>query len=140
MDNRMNWNRRDFIALTGAGFAAFGMGMLESTTANENDEKEPIMERKVVVQHVSLEIKTDFEEFTQALEQSLARFDVSLLEGLDIDPRAVEQRIRETAGEDGLMMFNVRDHGQLLNIFGASKKAKQYVSGKPSHSCIDDAA
>ena len=29
------------------------------------------------------------------------------------------------------MLFNVRDHGKLLNIFGSPQKAKQYVIGNP---------
>ena len=36
------------------------------------------MERKIEVRHVSLEIKADFESFTQTLEKSLGRFDYSL--------------------------------------------------------------
>jgi uncharacterized protein (DUF302 family) len=125
-------SRRDFIELTGAGVVAIGTGIVElACAAEKTDEKEPGMERKIEVRHVSLRVDADFEVFTQTLEQSVGRFEVSLLEGLDTDPRSVEERIKKAAGEDGLMLFNVVDHGKLLNIFGAPKKAKQYVVGNP---------
>jgi uncharacterized protein (DUF302 family) len=89
------------------------------------------MERKIEVRHVSLEISADFESFTQALERSLGRFDYSLYKDLETDPRSVEKRLKELAGEEGLMLFNVQEHGRLLNIVGSPRKAKQYVVGNP---------
>ena len=128
----MKLSRRDFIELTGAGAVALGIGVLErASAAEQTGEKEPRMERKIEVRHVSLRINADFEDFTKTLEQSLGRFEAALLDGLEIDPRSVEERIKKAAGEDGLMLFNVQDHGRLLNIFGSPKKAKQYVLGNP---------
>ncbi len=89
------------------------------------------MERKIEVRHVSLEIDADFDSFTQTLEQALGRFDNSLYKDLGTDPRSVEERLKESAGEEGLMLFNVQEHGKLLNIFGSPRKAKQYVLGNP---------
>jgi uncharacterized protein (DUF302 family) len=89
------------------------------------------MERNIEVRHVSLEIDSDFERFTRTLEEALGRFDEALLEDLETDPRSVEERLKKVAGEEDLMLFNVRDHGKLLNIFGSPKKAKQYVLGNP---------
>jgi len=89
------------------------------------------MERSIEVRHVSLEINADFESFTQTLEQSLGRFDYSLYRDLETDPRSVEERLKASAGEEGLMLFNVQEHGKLLNIFGSPRKAKQYVLGNP---------
>ena len=65
------------------------------------------MERKIEVRHVSLEINVDFESFTQTLEQSLGRFDYSVYKDLETDPRSVEERLKASAGEEGLMLFNV---------------------------------
>jgi uncharacterized protein (DUF302 family) len=87
------------------------------------------MERSITVRHISLEIKADFDRFTRALEHALGRFDEVLLAELDTDPQSVTERLKEAAGEDGLMLFNIIDHGKLLNIFGSPKKAKQYVLG-----------
>lgn len=89
------------------------------------------MELTIEVRHVSLQINADFECFTQTLEQSLGRFDDVLLEALETDPRSVEKRLQQAAGEEGLMLFNIQDHGKLLNLFGTPKKAKQYVLGNP---------
>ena len=89
------------------------------------------MERAIEVRHVSLEMSVDFERLTRALEQSLGRFDDVLLEEIETDPRSVEERLKEAAGEEGLMLFNIQDHGKLLNLFGTPKKARQYVLGNP---------
>ena len=125
-------SRRGFFELAGAGAAVIGMGIVDRADAVEKtSEKEPRMERKIEVRHVSLTINVDFESFTKTLEQSVARFESSFLEGLDTDPRSVEERIKKAAGGDNLMLFNVRDHGTLLNIFGSPQKAKQYVIGNP---------
>jgi uncharacterized protein (DUF302 family) len=89
------------------------------------------MEHAIEVRHVSLELYADFDDFTQILEQSLGRFDDTLLKGMETDPRPVEERLMEAAGEEGLMLFNVQDHGRLLGIYGTPKKAKQFVLGNP---------
>ena len=89
------------------------------------------MERKIEVRHISLEIHADFESFTHTLEQSLGRFDYALYKDLETDPQSVEKRLKELTGEEGLMLFNVQEHGKLLNIFGSPRKAKQYVLGNP---------
>jgi uncharacterized protein (DUF302 family) len=89
------------------------------------------MEHTIEVRHVSLELNVDFDDFTQTIEQSLGRFDETLLKGIETDPRPVEERLMEAAGEEGLMLFNVQDHGSLLSIYGTPKKAKQFVLGNP---------
>ena len=89
------------------------------------------MEHAIEVHHVSLELYADFEDFTQTLEQSLGRFDDTLLKGVETDPGTVEERIVGAAGEEGLMLFSVQDHGRLLGVYGTPKKAKQYVLGNP---------
>src|SRR3989442_13814569 len=89
------------------------------------------MERSIEVRHVSLEINADFESFTQTLEQSLGRFDYSLYRDLETDPRSVEERLKASAGAEGLMLFNGQEHGKLLNILGSPRKAKQDLVGNP---------
>jgi uncharacterized protein (DUF302 family) len=89
------------------------------------------MEHKVEVRHISLEVKAGFESFTQKVEESLGRFEPALLKGIGTDPAAAAQRLKAAEGEEGLMLFNIQDHGALLNIFGAPRKAKQYVVGNP---------
>ncbi len=89
------------------------------------------MERTYEVRHVCLEINADFESFTENLERSLGRFDNSMYKDLETDPAAVRKRLEKAAGEEGLMLFTIREHGKLLNIFGTPKKAKQFVLGNP---------
>lgn len=89
------------------------------------------MERTIEVRHVSLEVHADFESFTRNLEQSLGRFDYSLYKDLESSPGEVQKRLEKAAGEEGLMLFNIQEHGKLLNIAGAPRKAKQYVLGNP---------
>jgi len=89
------------------------------------------MERKIEVRHISLEVKAGFERFTQKFEESLGRFEPALLKGIGTDPAAAEQRLKAAEGEEGLMFFNIQDHGALLNIYGTPGKARQYVLGNP---------
>jgi uncharacterized protein (DUF302 family) len=89
------------------------------------------MEHIIEVRHVSLELYVDFDDFTQTLEQSLGRFDEALLKGVETDPGPVEERLMKAAGEEGLMLFNVQDHGRLVGIYGTPKRAKQFVLGNP---------
>jgi uncharacterized protein (DUF302 family) len=89
------------------------------------------LERTIEVRHMSLETNTDFERFTQNFEQSLGRFDPCLVADLETAPEEAQKRLEKAAGEEGLMLFNIQDHGKLLNILGNPKKAKQYVLGNP---------
>ena len=89
------------------------------------------MERAIEIRHVSVEVNADFDSFTEALAQLLGRFDSSLNKDFETDPRSVEERLKASAGEEGLMLFNVQEHGRLLNIVGSPRKAKQYVLGNP---------
>jgi uncharacterized protein (DUF302 family) len=89
------------------------------------------MERKIEMIHVSLELSADFASFTRAIERLLGKFDYALLEGLESDPRSVEVGLDEAAGEEGLMLFNIQEHGKLLNIYRSPRKANQYVLGNP---------
>src|ERR1700747_605643 len=59
-------------------------------------------------------------------------FDLTTLnKDFETDPRSGEARLKASAGEEGLMLFNVLEHGKLLNIVGFPRKAKQYDLGNP---------
>jgi len=89
------------------------------------------MERTIEVRHISIEVNADYEGFTQNLERALGSFDPSLYDDLETDPSSVKKRLEKAVGEEGLMLFIIREHGKLLNILGAPRKAKQYVLGNP---------
>ena len=80
---------------------------------------------------MSLDVDAAFESFTENLERSLGRFDYTLYKDLETDPKTVEKRLEALAGEEGLMLFSIQEHGKLLNLVGAPRKAKQYLLGNP---------
>ena len=89
------------------------------------------MGQTIELRHESLKMSLDFDRYTRNLEASLGRFDDSLYEGIETAPGMVRERIEKAAGEPGLMIFTIWDHGRLLNLYEAPKKAKQYVIGNP---------
>lgn len=89
------------------------------------------MERRIEVRHVTMEVGAGFDGFTRALERSLGRFDYAFYNDLEADPRSVEARLEAAAGEQGLMLFSIQEHGRLLNLVGAPRQAKQYLLGNP---------
>lgn len=89
------------------------------------------MEQVVQVLHESLTVDVAFELFTRCLEESLGRYADSLLEDTRPAPDQVRKRLELAAGEEGLMLFTIRDHGKLLGLCGTPRKAKQFVIGNP---------
>ena len=43
----------------------------------------------------------------------------------------MQSYLKSLEGSCGLIIFNIQDHGALLNIYGKPRKAKQYVIGNP---------
>ena len=78
-----------------------------------------------------MEVNADFERFTRNLEDSLGRFDDSFYKDIETAPDQVRRRIEKAAGEEGLMLFDILDHGRLLNLVGTPGKARQYQIGNP---------
>ncbi len=89
------------------------------------------MERTIEVRHISVQLHTDFENFTQNIETTLGRFDASLYQSLESDPAEAQRQLEQATGEEGLMLFNIQDHGKLLHLVDAPRKARQYVLGNP---------
>jgi uncharacterized protein (DUF302 family) len=78
-----------------------------------------------------MKINADYERFIRSIERLLGRFDDSLYEGIETAPDKVRERIEKAAGEEGLMLFTIREHGMLLILSGGMRKARQYVIGNP---------
>lgn len=87
------------------------------------------MERKIEIVHVSMNINAEFDNFTCTFELLLGNLDRSVFNETDQD--IIEKCFKEMSGEEDLMLFEVLDHGNLLNIVGSPRKAKQYVLGNP---------
>jgi uncharacterized protein (DUF302 family) len=89
------------------------------------------METTVTVKHLDLRVNSSFENFTKTLELLLHRLDPEIANEVLTDPGAVSEKLAAIEGELGLIIFNIRNHGAMLNIFAVPRKAKQYVIGNP---------
>ena len=85
----------------------------------------------VQVLHRAIVVGANYERFTSALEAVLGRFSNDVQEDIVSRPHIAEQRIAAMAGEQGLMIFAIFDHGEALNMAGARRNAKQYLIGNP---------
>lgn len=86
------------------------------------------------VTHLNFKTSKSFEAVTSALEKQLGRFDPSIEKSFSaspLNPAEVEAKIRAMEGSSGLMIFAVRNHGQLLALKGSHGLARQYVIGNP---------
>jgi uncharacterized protein (DUF302 family) len=92
------------------------------------------MDNKISVIHVIRSFQTTYETFTSRFESHLGRHDISAYWDLLADPtraKDVEGVLQRQEGSSGLMLFTTYDHGALLIIKGAPRKARQYVVGNP---------
>lgn len=92
------------------------------------------MDNRISVDHIVLSFQTPLEDFLSLFESQLGRHDVSAYWDLVADAnRAAEAEavLQRQEGSSRLMLFTTYDHGILLNIKGAPRKARQYVVGNP---------
>jgi uncharacterized protein (DUF302 family) len=88
----------------------------------------------ITVAHKKYSSDASFEDFTRRFESLCGLHDARAYTALLADREKVktaEKVIAGQAGPSGFMIFAVYDHGALLNIKNASRKAKQYVVGNP---------
>ncbi|CAG2150837.1 hypothetical protein LMG31506_04304 [Cupriavidus yeoncheonensis] len=101
--------------------------MISSDTLIRTSTAQP-----VEIIHTSLEFAVDFGPFTQHLEALLGRYDPSAVRQLvATDPAMADARLAQMEGEEGLMIFMVQNHGALLNLAGAPRRAMRYHVGNP---------
>jgi len=87
---------------------------------------------ELTVVHQTLELPVSFDGFTGRLEGLLGRFDPGAAErALAEGATAARARIGAMAGEQGLMLFGMQDHGRLFALRGQATKAKRYHVGNP---------
>ncbi len=88
-------------------------------------------ETRFTVDHVRLKTDKPFEDFAQAFERRLGRFDPDVYKALAASGDAQEARakIEAMAGPSGFMLFGTHNHGALLRLAGQERKAVQYVIG-----------
>ncbi|MFY9690559.1 MAG: DUF302 domain-containing protein [Candidatus Acidiferrales bacterium] len=86
------------------------------------------------VTHLNFKSSKSFAEVTSAIEKQLGKFDPGIsasFAAASPNPAEIETKIHAMEGSSGLMIFAVRDHGQLLALKGRHALARQYVIGNP---------
>jgi uncharacterized protein (DUF302 family) len=86
------------------------------------------------VTHINLKSSKSFDAVTAAMEKQLGRMDAEKFASAmkpPLDAARAESQIRAMEGSSGLMLFVVRDHGQLLALKGKEALARQYEIGNP---------
>src|SRR6516162_6602689 len=83
----------------------------------------------ISVEHVKISSERSFAEVRRRLEDTLPKVDVSIADAL----RSGDQKRATEFDENGpkLSIFEQRDHGSLLQIFGGRRNALQYEIGNP---------
>lgn len=91
----------------------------------------PLSENSVVVTHRQIELQSTYDSFTTKLESTIKFLDAEYAKDVLTDPGKVQSYLKSLEGSTGLILFNIQNHGALLNISGKPHKAKQYVIGNP---------
>ncbi len=84
--------------------------------------------------HVNFKSSKSFDVVTAAIEKQLGKFDAPAFGAAMKDvsnPADVEAKIHAMEGTSGLMLFAMRDHGQLLSLKGRKAFDRQYEIGNP---------
>jgi hypothetical protein len=104
----------------------------------DRDEIVPVWRRRTMsrqsdikVIHEAIDVPVSFDAFTSRLEGLLGRFDPAVERTLAEDAVAARQRLEAMAGEQGLMLFGIQNHGGLFALRGERRKAKRYHIGNP---------
>ena len=85
----------------------------------------------ITITHCKIQLQNTYERFTEKLESTVKFLDVSYAKDVISHPKQVEAYLKSLEGTTGLIIFNIEDHGALLNLKGTPRKAKQYVIGNP---------
>ena len=88
-----------------------------------------LVSQTIAVEHITISSQRPFTEVQRRLEATLPKLDANIAAAL----RSGDQ-MRATEYDDSgpkLSIFEVRDHGDLLQIFGGRRHALQYEIGNP---------
>ena len=88
-------------------------------------------ENPVFITHRQILLQSKYEAFTAKLESTLNFLNPEYSSGVLSNPKQVEMYLQSLEGSAGLIIFNIENHGALLNITSKPRKAKQYVIGNP---------
>src|SRR6516165_9705293 len=96
---------------------------------NESTTQPTLASQTIPVEHIKISSERSFVEVRQRLEATLPKLDASIADAL----RSGDQKRATDFDENGpkLSIFEHRDHGSLLQIFGGRRNALQYEIGNP---------
>jgi hypothetical protein len=83
----------------------------------------------IVVEHIKISSERSFGEVRRRLEGTLPKLDASIAEVLRSGDRKRAKDYEESGPQ--LSIFEERDHGSLLQIWGSRRNALQYEIGNP---------
>lgn len=89
------------------------------------------MTTEILVKHQHVHLQSTYDEFTLRLEGLVKQLHPEYAGGSLTHPEDVRAYLESLQGETGLIIFNIQRHGDLLNLAGRPRKAKQYVIGNP---------
>ena len=88
------------------------------------------MKKAVVIEHVSVEIKSSFDVFTAALEKALGILMPVGLQSLGAAPASTARYLNSTSDENNLVLYNITSQKDLPKK-EHYRNAKQYQLGNP---------
>jgi hypothetical protein len=88
------------------------------------------MKKAIVVEHVSIEVESNFDNFTFHLEKALGILMPSTLHALGASPASMVSYLNNTCDENNLMLFNILVQDDLRKKENR-RKIKQYQIGNP---------
>jgi hypothetical protein len=83
----------------------------------------------IAVEHIRISSERPFAEVSRRLEDTLPRLDANIAKVLSGGDQKLAKDYEETGPK--LSIFEKRDHGALLQIFGGRRNALQYEIGNP---------
>src|SRR5499427_904384 len=88
-----------------------------------------VVSQTIAVEHIRVSSERSFAEVRRRLEETLPKLDAGIAEAL----RSGDHKRATEFDENGpkLSIFEERDHGSLLQIFGVRRNALQYEIGNP---------
>jgi len=85
----------------------------------------------VAVTHRTIDIRVDYDRFTDNLVKLLGRYTSAGADNLLKNPDLATSNYKSMEGEQGLILFGTIQHGNLMNLGGSPRKGKRYYIGNP---------
>lgn len=118
----------------GAGLILLAILVVAVTPSggSEGGTPKPVVTTTTVT-HLDYKSSKPFADVTAAMEKQLGYFNPEIRKSFSSgsSPAEIEAKIHAMEGSSGLMIFAVRDHGQLLSLKGRQALGRQYEIGNP---------